>query len=183
MKSQNARKRNRRRKCKSCRELYMPDARHLDDQQYCNKPECRRASKHESQRRWLKSPKGRKYFRGQVGTHRVQQWRKANPGYWRRRAEIPDIALQETRKPQATDSEALTASLNDNALQDMNLSQPALIVGLIASLTGNTLQDTIEESYRRFINLGQDILGTVPGNNPNGGRHDGKADYMPATAS
>lgn len=69
------------------------------------------------------------------------------------------------------------------ALQDVLVPQPALIAGLIASLTGNALQDDIAESSRRFILLGQDILGIGPGIEPRGGRDDEKTHYMSREAT
>ena len=48
------------------------------------KPGCRKASKADSQRRWLQKPENRDYFRGPEHVQRVQRWREAHPGYWRR---------------------------------------------------------------------------------------------------
>jgi hypothetical protein len=84
MNTKHPRKRSRKRKCKHCGQLYMPDARHLRDQQYCGAPSCRIASKRASHRRWLSSPKGAEYRDPVENKRRVCQWRKANPGYWRR---------------------------------------------------------------------------------------------------
>jgi hypothetical protein len=38
-----------------------------------------------SQKRWLQKPENQDYFRGSQNVQRVQRWRKANPGYWRRK--------------------------------------------------------------------------------------------------
>lgn len=43
----------RKRKCKHCHSLFLPDPRNVKRQQYCSKPECRKASKAQSQRNWL----------------------------------------------------------------------------------------------------------------------------------
>ena len=75
----------RRRKCRHCGQLYEPDPRNRYHQRYCSQPACRQASKAASQRRWRASPKGRDYFRGSANVLRVQAWRKAHPGYWRKR--------------------------------------------------------------------------------------------------
>jgi len=53
-----------RKKCCSCKELFMPDPRNAKRQKYCCKPECRKASKVASQRRWLAKPKNHNYFSG-----------------------------------------------------------------------------------------------------------------------
>jgi hypothetical protein len=77
-------KRARRRKCLCCGELFRPDARNLRHQRHCAKPACRTASKAASQRRWLAKVTNRDYFRGPINVARVQAWRAAHPGYWRR---------------------------------------------------------------------------------------------------
>ena len=74
------------RKCKHCQTVFAPDPRSARRQRYCSKPACRRASKTASQHRWLQPPHNRAYFRGPPHVERVRQWRKDNPGYWRRRA-------------------------------------------------------------------------------------------------
>lgn len=52
-----------RKKCCHCKELFRPDPRNAKRQEYCRKPECRKASKVASQRRWLSKPENRDYFR------------------------------------------------------------------------------------------------------------------------
>lgn len=118
-----------------------------------------------------------------VRKRRVREWRKAHPYYWRRTAKNTDTALQETIKSQVADNESFTPSLNRIALQDMNFLQPALVVGLMAQLTGSALQETIAETSERLLHLGQDILGKGPGIKTQGGRDDGKTDYMPGAVA
>lgn len=131
------------------------------------------------QRKWRQSAKGRDYFLGVANVLRVQEWRKAHPGYWRRSVSKKQNALQDDCFTQTPGIQGDRAALSRDALQDVLSPQPALIAGLIASLTGNALQDDIAESSRRFILLGQDILGTGSGINPKGGRDDEKTHYMP----
>lgn len=150
----------------------MPDARHFDDQKYCSKAACRGASKQASQCRWLRSDKGAEYRDPEENKRRVRLWREANPGYWKRTGRKNSAALQETTTPQPVDDKEVTSSLVVDALQDMSFSQPALVVGLIASLTGSALQETIAETSRRFVLLGQDILGNGPGSPKKGDRQD-----------
>ena len=172
MKAQYPRKRRRKRKCECCRELYMPDMRHFRDQNYCNKPDCRHASKLASHRRWYRSDKAADHRDPEENKRRVREWREAHPKYWHRTRRGVADALQETTTSEATEREKVTASLDADALQDMNFLQPAMVVGLIASLTGSALQDSIAETSRRFVLLGQDILGKGPGSSPRGDRRD-----------
>jgi len=50
-------------KCCNCNKLFKQDPRNAKRQRYCGKPECRKASKSASQRRWLQKPENRNYFR------------------------------------------------------------------------------------------------------------------------
>ena len=53
---------NRKRQCRCCKDIFIPDYRNAKKQAYCSKPECRKASKSASQRRWSK--KNPDYFKG-----------------------------------------------------------------------------------------------------------------------
>jgi hypothetical protein len=130
--------RRRQRKCRHCGQLYEPDARNGRRQRYCSQPVCRRASKAASQTRWRASPKGRDYFGGQANVLRVQAWRKAHPGYWRRPrkasedpAERPG-ALQDHCLPQALVPPTHKSTLTLGALQDACATQGFVLQGLIA---------------------------------------------------
>ena len=56
----------------------MPSAKNI-----AHTPECRKASKTASQKRWLQKPENQDYFCGPENVKRVQLWREDNPGYWR----------------------------------------------------------------------------------------------------
>jgi restriction endonuclease len=77
-----------------------PDLRNKKRNKYCLKPECRKASKTESQQKWLQKSKNRDYFRGSWNVLRVQEWRKAHPGYWRQKSKDGQDALQDLLNPQ-----------------------------------------------------------------------------------
>lgn len=131
----------RQRKCRHCGDLYQPDHRNRWHQRYCSQPACRAASKAASQKRWLASPRGRGYFRGDVHRRRVKQWRKAHPGYWRNRRKTPR-ALQDHCPRQAPAPPQDKAHLDERALQDVILTQSLMLTGLIVQLTGSALQET-----------------------------------------
>ena len=150
------------RKCKHCQTFFDPHPRSAGRQRYCSKPACRHASKAASQRRWLQKPTNRDYFRGSDHVERVRQWRKAHPGYWRRRAARPTDALQDAFIPQPFAPQPDTNAWKADALQDAFFTQPAVVVGLIAHLTGLTLQDDIAITARRLQQLGRDILSNSP---------------------
>ena len=158
----------RKRKCRHCRGFFVPDYRNVGRQRYCSKLPCKLASKADSQQRWRQQPENHDYFRGPDHVQRVQRWRQAHPGYWRRptpkASETPN-ALQETLAPQEPSTQSVSENLEtpqQGALQDSFFLQPSVLVGLIAQLTGFALQDDIAGVARRLQQLGRDILDRSP---------------------
>ena len=128
--------------CQNCKRVFYPDHRNVSRQRFCSKPMCRHASKVDSQRRWRQKPENVDYFRGSDNVKRVQLWRQANPGYWRRKT--PE------------------GSTEPDALQETFFLQPTVLVGLIAQLSGLALQEDIALMARRLQQLGRDILYCSP---------------------
>jgi len=145
-------------KCLHCREVHLCDWRNRDRQSYCAKPECRKASKAASQKRWLCKEENKNYFQGSDNAERVRRWRAANPGYWRKKQPSQQDALQEIYIEQSIVVEADVPEVSGSTLQDIFSAQPALIVGLISVLTGHALQEDIAASARIFQSRGEDIL-------------------------
>ena len=145
-------------KCCNCKRLFRPDPRNAKRQKYCSQSDCRKASKASSQKRWLQKPENRDYFRGAENVQRVQQWRKAHPGYWRRKPKTNANALQDPLIQQRIENKQNPAGLASDALQDSLITQPYVLIGLIAQLTGYVLQDDIAMAARRMQQLGIDIL-------------------------
>ncbi len=146
-------KRRRRRKCPHCGQLYWPDPRNRHHQVYCSAPECQQARQRAGQARWRRRSENRNYFRGPAEVERVRAWRKAHPGYWRRRRG----ALQTVIKPQPPDAQWDGLGLNQDALQTVLLAQPAVLVGIISTLTGSALQTVIAEQVQRLHLCGKHI--------------------------
>lgn len=155
-------KRQRRRKCLHCLDLFRPDPRNLRHQRYCSSPECRQASKAASQRHWLAKAENRDYFRGAANVQRVQAWRAAHPGYSRRTASPVGAALQEDSLAQTIEVNGKSGDLAAVALQDLLSAQPLVLIGLIAHLTNTALQEDIAQTGRRLQQLGQDIVFSNP---------------------
>ena len=145
-------------KCCNCKRLFLPDPRNAKRQKYCSRSACRKVSKASSQKRWLQKPENRDYFRGPHNVQRVQQWRLAHPGYWRRKPKTNANALQDPLIQQRIENNNNSAGLASDALQDSLIWQPAVLIGLIAQLTGSVLQDDIAMAARRMQQLGIDIL-------------------------
>jgi len=146
------------RKCLNCSEQFFPDPRNRERQCHCGKPECQKVSKAESQRRWTRKLENKSYFRGAENTDRVRQWRKANPGYRRKKKPAPAGVQQDSCDTQSAGVVEVVGSVAGDVLQDVCLVQPALLVGIIAMMTGNVQQEDIAASARSFLARGADIL-------------------------
>lgn len=149
-----------RRKCRCCNIFFTPERHNPSRQFYCSKAECRQASKAASQRRWLRKPANRNYFRDPANVQRVQQWRQANPGYWKRtksRSRPTQNAEPKGLNPGTTSCNVPPSS--PDALQDFVLTEHPAFVGLISMVTGRTLQEDIAAVGRNLLLQGQMILG------------------------
>jgi hypothetical protein len=154
-------KRVSKRKCKNCHVFFCADPRNAWHQEYCTQPECRKASKAASQKKWLMKEENQDHFHGPVNVQRVQEWRKVHPGYWRRKPPEGPEPLQDLLSEKAEENPSIEnpkTSSPHSALQDLLNSQPTVLIGLIAHLTGNALQDDIALTARRLQQLGADIL-------------------------
>lgn len=151
----------RKRKCRNCHEFFPPDPRNARHHEYCGKPECRKASKAVSQKKWLAKEENRLYFHGYANVQRVRQWRNDHPGYWRPKPSREVEPLQDLLSGKTEENPPLESpktSSPKTALQDLLNAQPMVLIGLIAHLTGSALQDDIALSARRLQQLGYDIL-------------------------
>jgi hypothetical protein len=157
-------------KCCNCKFLFIPDHRNRNRQNYCRKPECRKASKKASQENWLQKPENKDYFKGPANVQRVQEWRKRHPGYWRLNRTKKENALQDSLNVQHADNNKDSSHFTNVALQDLLNAQPAVIIGLISNFIGSALQDDIAQTLLRMQQSGQDILYQPP--NMKGGNRD-----------
>ena len=149
-----------RRKCRCCELFFQPDRHNPGRQFYCLAPECRRASKAASQRRWLRQPANRNYFRDAANVERVRAWRQAHPGYWKRtksRSKPTQAAANQAFNPGTTSCNA--PGPPPVALQDFVLTEHPAFIGLISMVTGSTLQEDIAAVGRRLLLQGRNILG------------------------
>ena len=169
----------RKKKCRHCGSLYRPDCRNHKKQRYCTRPDCRKASKAQSQQKWMR--KDPDYFRSTQNVFRVQQWRKRHPGYSKRRLDQSTLqgrsdTLQDLLIEKDEEKQDLEAHLPTSALQDLLLSQPAVLIGLIAHLTGHALQEDIASSIASMLKLGKDILYSSSSNQ--GGSYETKTTHL-----
>ena len=156
-------KKTRQRRCKNCQELYKPDSRHLKRQKFCNKPECKAASKKCSQQKWLSKPKNRDYFSGSEHVSRVRQWRQDNPGYWKRenpskKPSLTEDALQETKTGKTLAGKRSSIDLIQIPLQDLISAKTLVFIGFDTHLKKIALQDIIDTTDQESVKLTPDIL-------------------------
>ena len=151
------------RKCLNCGDIFDPDRRNATRQHYCNKPDCRRASKAAAQAAWLDKPQNSDYFSDPSHVQRVQAWRASHPDYGQARRKASP-ALQDTLPLQAIDSIEETAHRGEipempepPALQDSLTTLKPMLTGLIAHVFGFALQDDIDMIMTRLVQLGTDI--------------------------
>jgi len=130
-------KKNTRRRCLSCRQLFRCHPRTRLQQKFCSEPTCRAASKKASQARWLGKVENQGYFSGPQHVSRVQAWRQMNPEYAQKsRRKRP--ALQETIKTQPLEP---SRENSDLPLQDPMRLQVAVTVGPNGLYADGALQD------------------------------------------
>ena len=129
------------RKCAHCNQFFVPDVRQRERQRHCAGPQCRRASKAASQRRWLLRPENRDYFRGPENVQRVQAWRAANPSRPRRPRRQQEV-LQETMNTQPRSDEHT----------ELRCRQSKLISG---ANTGAQERTRIRQRLLRFFAVGR----------------------------
>jgi len=149
-----------RRKCLGCSEFFELDYRNAYHQAYCQEADCRQASKAASQARWLRKSGNGDYFRGAENTRRVQEWRKAHPGYWRKKSSVSNPGQPAPAQGVNPEQSSCNApSQSSRTLQDVCLLQDPVVIGLISMLTGSTLQEDIASTARKLQACGRDILG------------------------
>jgi hypothetical protein len=126
----------------------------------------------------LEKPENQDTFRCPENIQRVREWRKAHPGYWRRKPRGSGEALQDLLIEKPLENPSVAPLLPALALQDVLSVQHAVLVGLIAQFTGTALQDHIALTLQRLQQLGLDILnGPTPSKGEN---HDSEKPHPPA---
>ena len=151
--------------CRHCNEPFFPELRNRTRQHFCYKPECRKARKVKSHQLWLANNPD--HFKGAANVLRVQRWREAHPGYWRRvkaKAKsglLPDVSPVTRSKNHHPQS---MPALQDHVLplQDSIRRNP-LIVGLVAHVFGCTLQDSVEKVIGELIIRGMELRARMHG--------------------
>ena len=138
----------RKRKCRYCRQWFVPQPHNAYHQRYCTEPECRHASKRHSQRKWLK--KNPDQYRGSENVLRVQCWRAEHPGYWRELCPRDHLRLDLflPRKRHRHPIRLRGEHRNTGGLQELFLPHPVMFQELSAGLEA-VLRDLIGPWWSR----------------------------------
>jgi hypothetical protein len=152
-----------RRRCRHCRQHFLPDYRNTYHQRFCFAPACQLASKQASQRRWLRKPQNRNYFRESDNLERVRRWREAHPGYWRA---VRHRCQQPPDKHSRTVNQPKEISIQARTLQDLWQAKFPVFTGLMSLLSGCALQQDIAGWVAQVVNEAQCILVRCQLNNP-----------------
>ena len=83
----------RQKRCKHCRELFQPNARTKDKQQYCSNPECQTVRQRQNEKDWRdKNPDCLAYQQEQS-----RQWYRGHPDYSQKRRYTDPELLEHNR--------------------------------------------------------------------------------------
>ena len=143
-----------RRKCVSCKKLFVPEARNRRHQRCCAKVSCRQERKAASDRRWRSRPENREYWSGPENAARARAWQKAHPDYWKKRKKRARV-LQVVCADQPIDLQ----EDNYKVLQDVWRMQPPLLLGLISRITGTVLHTDMAQITGQLIASGRALVG------------------------
>jgi hypothetical protein len=126
-----------RKRCKYCGELFIPDSRVKRHQIACKKADCQRARKKDSQNRWF--VKNRDYFKGRYANTR--QWLDGHPQYLKNyRSSHPEYVKRNRLKQQ---QRRQGSKSDDVDIQDAITTQPVVAQSDKASLVRVDIQDAI----------------------------------------
>ncbi len=132
-------------KCLCCHIFFKPTPQSKGRQNYCSKPQCKKASKKASQKKWLSKPENSHYFKDADNVQRVQQWRTDKLNYCKKSkkhstdVDGTDKALQDTLTMQSVDKYKKIDILNKDVLQERLISQVFVLTDLIAHLDVSAL--------------------------------------------
>ena len=164
----------RRKRCRFCRELFLPDARLKGRQYACGRSDCQKERHRQNCAAW--NDTHRDQFQGRYPD--TQAWLANRPGYLaeyrknhpdaaeehrraererlrRRRSALLDI--QDSIRLQVLVAQGFEASQPWLDIQDSILRQLFVLVGLSASLGPLDIQDPMAPSLRRLYASGKEI--------------------------
>jgi len=145
--------------------LFRPHPAVGNRQRFCSEALCQKARKAENNRTFaVNNPD---YFRGAEAVKRTQEWRKGNPGYWRRprstqRPDLSQGALQVEPSTEPPGAEDVPTRYLFRELQAELIAQRSVFQGFAAQLTGCALQAELSNMLGEWHDKGV-ALGAAEG--------------------
>ena len=140
-----------RRKCRFCRQWFLPEPHNAYHQHYCTRAACQGASRRRSHRKWLRNKPA-----DDPGDHtdvlRVQLWRAEHPRYWRRQNQRRHLLMDLVIPVYELANRRIRLRVYDRksgALQDVCAPQPAGGKWLLFNL-GHALRDFIRIRFESW---------------------------------
>lgn len=131
---------------------FVPDPRTAQRQRYCARPVCVQSSRAAARRKWRRKGANRESYSGLPDLVRMQEWRRANPGYWHRRTKVGDGFAYG----------AMADVVREFASRDLIDLHFSLVAGLVSHLLDTASRDEIATEIRRLILLGHELLHEPP---------------------
>ena len=156
----------RRRKCRHCGKLFRPHPAVGNRQKFCITEACQQTRKAANNREFAK--RNPDYHKGAFAVARTNEWRRKNPGYWRRRNSRTDSfdvspdALQVELHSKLTANEECPTQQRIDSLQAELMSQRSIFQGFAAHLTGCALQAELVLMMGQWHDKGAAIGVTLP---------------------
>lgn len=133
----------RRKRCRYCRQWFVPDGRVKNQQKSCGKEACRKARKKEAQKRWTN--KNADYFKSRYNNTR--DWLKRHPGYLEQYRKTHPEYVKKNRQRQKNYREDKSGLNYEQKrivdIQDTIITQPIAGIKDIYKFIGVDIQDAI----------------------------------------
>ena len=148
-------------RCRNCGKQFTPDRYNVHHQHYCCKPECQKASKIASDKKYRrKIAKSLEYRKNE--SKRAQAWQKKHPDYYKKRSKKVEKKISET---DVLRDFAPVQKLQEDmsVLRDIAIWQDTVFKGLVSYLTDDVLRDDIGLKCNRLYDRGIEVSGMAPG--------------------
>jgi len=137
--------------------MFLPDRYNHYHQDYCNNPDCRKASRKASKARYRKKRFLSLDFRKKE-SDRVKRWQAKHPVYWKKREKKSKKVLDGAFLRDIAQVEKLNEEVS--VLRDIAICQHTMLEGVISVLTGDVLREDIGAQRNRLYDRGKEVSGS-----------------------
>jgi hypothetical protein len=130
----------RRRRCRFCSQLFLPDPRLKERQSACSSPDCQRQRKEAGQERWLARNPG--YFDGRYP--KIKAWLCSHPGYLARyRREHPEKVESDNQARKRRRMRAGTTRADIQVARSLQVPVQKAVTPALAGPTSAAIQEPL----------------------------------------